>query len=114
MKGLLLFLFICLIFNELAWGMPSESDRQTALNLMYTISNQQEQTFYENSNYETVPQHYVDGLMPSVEAYSTLQGKGYIITVAKVENGKVWIIQRHEGPDANVDLNIKDSWTITN
>lgn len=92
-------------------AMPTESDRQTALSLMYTMENAQEQTFEETSNYDTIDATWHNGLIPSACSYSTFAGKGYILTVAKVESGKVYTIQREYGPE---NPTINGTWTCVN
>ena len=111
MKYLYIFLFTYFNLINLASAKPTEDDRQKALELMYTLSSDQDLHFIETSNYETVQPRWVKGLLPSSCAYSNTVGKGYILTVKKIEQGKVWIIQRHFG---DADPFINSVWTCAN
>lgn len=111
MKSLFLFLFVYSLLTYTAFAVPSETDRQEALKMLYTVSNGQEQSFFETSNYESTTPQMIGDLVVQSCAYSTLAGKGHIDTVSKVEAGKVYIIQRHTG-DANPVIH--ERWTCTN
>lgn len=104
--------FILIVPNVFA--MPSEEDRQEALTLMYTMSSDQELHFRETSNYETSKPKWKDGFIYQSCAYSNFVGKGYITTVSRVIKGKVWVIERHFGDNAQVEDNISEYWTCKN
>lgn len=94
--------------------MPSEADRQEALELMYQLSSDQELHFRETSNYETTTARWRNGFVYQACAYSNFVGKGHVTTVSKVIKGKVYNIERHFGDDANKENNISVNWTCVN
>lgn len=107
----LFFLLAFTLMTTIAFATPTEADRQEALSLIYTVSNGQNQTFEETSNYQSVTARMVGSFVISSCAYSNLEGKGYISTVSKVDEGRVFIIQRHEG---DADPILHTSWTCMN
>lgn len=111
MTKIITFLFALLSICTLAYPMPTETERQDALNLMYMDSTDQELHFYNTSNYESVEPRWINGLVHYSCAYSNFLGKGYVLSVIKSEDGKVWQIQRQYGADQKV---INESWTCIN
>lgn len=105
-------LFILFLFmSTVCYAEPTYQEYHTALTLMYLDETEQELHFTNTSNYESTQPQLVSGLIHYATAYSTFNGKGYILSVIKVENGKVWRIQRHYGPE---NLSIDDYWICVN
>lgn len=100
-----------LLLSSTVFAQPSEADRQDALKLMFLDTTDQYLHFYETSNFESVSPKWVNGLIHYNCAYSTFNGKGFVTSVIKVEAGKVWQIQRHEGPE---ELTLNGIWTCIN
>lgn len=96
---------------NLAYPMPTEDERQEALKLMYLDSTDQELHFRNTSNYESTVPKWIQTLVHYSCAYSSFNGKGYIVSVIKEENGKIWMIQRQFGDD---EQSVHDTWTCVN
>ena len=90
---------------------PNAVDSNNANALIYTIQSDQNLHFTETSNYESVMPKSYAGLIYYSCAYSTFNGKGYVASVIKIENGKVWKIQVHIGPE---NPSIDETWTCQN
>lgn len=93
---------------------PSIEDTTIANELLYTLESDQTLHFKENSYYQSVTARIYKGLIYQSCAYSTFNGKGFIATVSKVENGKVWNIEKHVGQDNTIAAAAKTSWTCMN
>lgn len=114
MKDFMFVILLMLVANPIVNAAPTESDRQRALELMYTVVSDQELHFKETSNYESVDAHWNEGLIYQACAYSNFNGKGFVATVTKIENGKVYNIERHFGDDVTVESKIDGVWTCKN
>jgi hypothetical protein len=111
MSKILIMLTSLLLVCTSVLAHPSEDERQTALKLMYLDNTDQELHFYQTNNYESTSPRWIDGLVHYSCAYSNFSGKGYITSVIKSEEGKIWSIQRHFGPDK---VSINNTWTCVN
>lgn len=109
-----IFIILFIIIPVIGYTAPTEADRETALSLMYELSSDQELHFAETSNYETTNTRWIDGFLLQASAYSTFAGKGYVLTVTKVEYGNAYIIERHFGDDDAIAAHIKTVWTCMN
>lgn len=116
MKKFIVFLILLFaVNNTLISAQPSDEDNSQAEVLLYTLTSDQELHFRETSNYESVhPTYHENGLITHSCAYSNFVGKGYIATVSKVEEGKIWVIQEHVGQDPSKDSYTHTSWTCMN
>lgn len=109
------FIFVLiLLMSTIAYAEPSEQDTVAAEELLYTLTSDQTLHFKETSNYQSVGAKWKDGFIFQSCAYSTFNGKGYIATVSKIENGKVWNIEQHYGQDNTIAATAKEDWTCMN
>lgn len=97
------------MFSTVAMANPTVVNTNKANKLFAELENSQEDYLEANGKYEQIKKKNSNKYLYECDVYDGPEGKGYVLRVIKTFNKKIWVIEKHVGPETN--RTIHTEWT---